>query len=84
MTKSIKVHYLTEYDENGGNDLEQRKKVMNDHAQWYDRHLEDLLYEQKECLNYVLNTAGIFPYDLEKDEPTKDKVLRPELMCMYN
>ena len=42
---------------------------MGVHGKWYDRHLEDLLYEKKNDLNYVLNTTGIFPYDLNKEEP---------------
>ena len=67
MNRSVRVHYLTDYDENHGNDSESRRRLLGGHSQWYDRHLEDLLYEDKSELNYVMNTSGIFPCDLIND-----------------
>jgi hypothetical protein len=51
---------------------------------WFDFHYGELEYNNHP--KFILNTAEIFPLDLEiRDNiyPNRDKVLRPEFLCTY-
>lgn len=47
---------------------------------WFDFHYGELDYNQHP--KFILNTAEIFPLDLEV-YPNRDRVLRPEFLCSY-
>ena len=81
VSKFIKVHNLIyEREEEEKNYEDERFK------QWIERHYEDLMYESEDKICYVLNTSEIFPYDVDLAAitPNRDRVLRHELISMYD
>ena len=66
-------------------DNDEEIKIENDtHKVWFEQYLLDLEYENYENICYAMNTSEIFPYDTQNIECSRDRVLRPELVCMYD